>query len=168
VNVPQFTPLQEKQLYQSAIPSTTAKTKTPDITKQRKDLVTGQVFTPYTKQYTPEQIKNIADVAASNLDRSATVHYEQLMHDPTIYDAATQAYQKIYGANELIDSPQKMAKGVMAIHALSDIETGEDKATNVQQSQANKQSNIRLAAALGYGRWVNQEARQDPQHCHTC
>lgn len=148
VNVPQFTPLQEKQLYQSAIPSNAAKTKIPDTTKQRIDRQSGMIYTPFTKQYTTDQIKNISDVAAANLDRSAQVHYEQLMHDPNIYDAATQAYQKVYGANQLIDSPQKMAKGIMAIHALSDVETGEDKAQNYAQREADVRSHIRLAHIL--------------------
>src|SRR6185369_12963707 len=145
LNVPEFTPLQEQQLYKSAsqgIP----KSKIPDLRATRQDRMTGYMFTPFQEKFAPIQVKSIADNYSNNLTKSALVHYENLMHDPNAYSAATKAYQQVYGADQLIDTPQKMAKAVAATHAMSEVKTGEDKVVDWQLRQriANQNSLNRL------------------------
>lgn len=145
INQPEFTPLQEKQMFQGATQGLT-KSKIPLNDKTYKKE--GFIYTPFVKQFNPNQIKSITDSYSSNLTKSALTHYEQLMHDQDIYDAATKAYQNVYGKDQLIDTPQKMAKGVAAIHALSETETGEDKVPDLTLAQQRRQSNIYLNASL--------------------
>lgn len=128
-NMPEFTPLQETQLYKSATQNL-KKSKILDTTKQRFDNTAAMIYTPYSMKLSNDQIKSAGDIAAANLTKPALVHYENIMHNPELYSAANTAYKQIYGSNDFIDSPEKMAKGVMAIHGLSDVETGEDKAIN--------------------------------------
>jgi len=147
VNMPQYTPLQEKQAYQAATQGLKP-SKTLNPQNQRIDKQAGLIYTPFTISYTPEQVKQIADTYGSNLTRSALSHYEQLMHDPNIYDAASKAYQQVYGNNDIIDNPIKMAKGIAAIHALGDVQTGEDKAPNYTQREADVMKHIYVNASL--------------------
>lgn len=140
-NMPEFTPAEEIQLYKSATQGL-QKSKSIDASKQRLDNTSGLIYTPFKKQYTIDQIKSIGNLAAANLTKRAKAKYDNIMHDPQLHRVANDAYQQVYGSDDFIDSPEKMAKGVMAIHALSDVETGEDKAVNYSLREQNAMKHI--------------------------
>lgn len=103
-----------------------------------------------TKRYKPEAIKSMAErageLAASN--QTALYHYDEMMEDDKKVEAATKALQFIYGADEIADSPIKMAKADQIIKAMGT--TVEEEETDVKSANAFKKQlqDERLAASL--------------------
>lgn len=145
-NIPEFTPLQEQQLYKSASEGIKLN-KTYDEKNIRKDN-TGEQYVPFQEKYSQDQIKTIAGNYANNLTKSALVKYENLMHNQEVYDMATKAYQQIYGDKELIDSPDKMAKAVSIMHAMAQTKSSEEKMPDwMLRTQINQANSLKKIAA---------------------
>ena len=127
LNVPQFDPKQQEEFYKAATQGLTAG-KTYDEKSIRRDKTSGQVFIPYEQSYSSEQLKTIADKAGSLVEgsRSAKVHYENLLHDKNFFDAANKAYQSVYGAKEVVDTPKKAAQAATIIAAQNERNKGEE------------------------------------------
>lgn len=153
-NIPEFTPLQEQQLYKSASQGIT-KSKTYNEKDIRTDN-TGLQYVPFEEKHPLEQIKVIADNYSNGLTKSAKVHYERLMQNNDVYNTATKAYQQVYGDNELIDSPEKMAKAIGIIHAMGETKTGEEKAPDwMLRTKINMANSMKKIAANKVGQAGN-------------
>lgn len=158
LNVPQVTPKEQEEFYKAAV-GNLKPGKTYDETKLRRDKISGQVFIPYQQSYEQDAVKKIGDNAGVLFPGNRTpigVHYEKLLHDPNFFEEANQAYQSVYGKDEIVDTPKKAAQAAAIMNTRADVSTGEeiknDESLDFQRQkemeairQANREKNMRRA-----------------------
>lgn len=103
-----------------------------------------------TKKYKPESIRSIGEQAAAltKADGKAQNYYEDLMTMPEEVEKATAALKRFVGPNELPDTPEKMAKGLMMAEALGYKVEEEEKDVEADRRFRKKMQDERLAAQL--------------------
>lgn len=125
-----------------------------DYDKKRTDVTTGQAIIPYTKQYSKEQIKQIADETGDlvTADKSALKYYRNILNDPNSnkWQELNSAYQSVYGKDKVVSTPQQAAQADAIIRASAIQERGEEQELNRQQAQQYKINNI-IASHSGVG-----------------
>lgn len=115
----------------------------------------GQVIV--TERFKPEEIKAIGESAARLIkgNNSAESYYEDLLENPDSVKRATEALQKVYGANLPDGSPlvandaTKMAQGLMLDKAFSTI---------VQRPVVDKEEERKFKEKLQREKLANQKA----------
>ena len=116
-NVPQFDPAKQTTFF-SAVRGKSKPTYQED--DARVDNVTGDIFIPMA--YGDSELKSQAEIASHLIDGSmeAKKYYNKMfekdsqgVRTPALkkeYQDLNESYQSIYGANEVIDTPEKAAK----------------------------------------------------------
>lgn len=129
-SIPRFDASKQKQF--ASVAFGTAK-PVYDESGARVDNVTGEVFIP--KKYDEQSVKTIAENAAKAVqgDLSAKYHYEDLLEDPTFVANANKVFQQAYGANEVVDTPEKAAAADYLMKAQAS--AGEEKVKDVNYAQ---------------------------------
>jgi hypothetical protein len=103
-NVPGFDPNKQNQFFTAAF----GKAKpTYDEKNARIDNATGDIFIP--KEYTDSDVKSIADNALNVFygDKVAQKYYKNQLANAGWLKKANDAYESIYGAGQVVDSPEK-------------------------------------------------------------
>jgi len=144
-SIPEFDADRQSKFWGGATKGMTAG-KMYDYDKKRTDVTTGQAIIPYTKQYSKEQIKQIADESGDLVtgDKSALKYYRGILNDPNSdkWQELNSAYQSIYGKDKFVSTPQQAAQADAIIRASAIQERGEEQELNRQQAQQYKIFNI--------------------------
>lgn len=144
-SIPEFDADRQSKFWGGATKGMTAG-KMYDYDKKRTDVTTGQAIIPYTKQYSKEQIKQIADETGDlvTADKSALKYYRNILNDPNSnkWQELNSAYQSVYGKDKVVLTPQQAAQADAIIRASAIQERGEEQELNRQQAQQYKIFNI--------------------------
>lgn len=105
-----------------------------DEQNMRLDKTTGKAFVPFKEVYSSDQIKKIADDASDLVagDRSARKHYNKILENPTsdIWHKLNEAYQRVYGKNKIVSTPEQAAQADLIIKASGVFDAGEQLVTD--------------------------------------
>jgi len=116
-NIPQFDPAKQTTFF-NVVKGKSKPTYQED--QARVDNVTGDIFIPMA--YGDSELKSQAEIAGHLIDGSmeAKKYYNKMfekdaqgVRTPTLkkeYEDLNESYKSIYGANEVIDTPEKAAK----------------------------------------------------------
>ena len=122
--------------------------------KKYENKETGQVIVPFQKNYSPEQVKKIADQTAAIVknDKSAIAHYNKILNSETseVFDKLQEAYSKHYEG--IVDTPEKAAAAEAIIRATAPQEVGEEQESNYGQKKADRITIMNVQDKLIRGR----------------
>lgn len=151
-SIPDFDADRQGKFWAGATKGMTAG-KIYDYDKKRTDVTTGQAIIPYSKKYSAEQIKQIADETGDLVtgDKSALKYYSGVINDPNSdkWQQLNAAYQSVYGKDKRVSTPQQAAQADAIIRASAIQEKGEEQELNRQQAQQYKINNIIMSSGGG-------------------
>lgn len=137
--VGQFDALKQSQFW-GAAERGSERGKVYDFKSQRVDPSTGKAIVPFSEQFAPEQVRQIAENAGGLLasSREAKKHYQKMLKDidaPT-FERLNKAYRSVYGEKDMPDTPEKLAKADAILRATTPSKSGEEAFTDL--NTANK------------------------------
>lgn len=113
---------------------------------------TGQAIVPFSEKYSLEQVKSIADNAASIAmsDKSVKKHFQKILNNPNSqeWQELNSAYQSVYGKNKVVSEPWQAAQADAILRASVPQKVGQEQEVNYAQRLADKQMMAAFNRAL--------------------
>ena len=113
---------------------------------------TGQAIVPFSEKYSLEQIKSIADNAASIAmsDKSVKKHFQKILNNPNSqeWQKLNSAYQSVYGKDKFVSEPWQAAQADAILRASVPQKVGQEQEVNYAQRLADKKMMAAFTSAL--------------------